>query len=133
MYSIWLVGGFFMSEIPAFVSGLTEGYLAAEFFFPDVFSKPAFVFLSLFIGGVYFFAGINILTMKYNNRIGATYVLFSVWIFIMFIVLLKIKEGLAVGFSAPDFQSGIDDVFLIVRVSIPSCLLPLLTGDDLQR
>ena len=132
-YSLWLLGGFFFPQVRNYVNDFAKNYQAASFLLPDIFSRNDFLFLSLFLGTIYFLAGINSLTLKYNNRIGAMHLLFSIWIFFIFIALMKLKEGLAVGFSAEIFQSGVDDIFYVVRLLIPSCLLAFLIGGDSER
>lgn len=133
-YSAWLLGSFFVPQIQAFAKGVTEQYPVAKFLLPDIFSRPDFLLIGLFFGSLYFLAGINIILLRYNGRVGSAFLLFSIWMFFLFFVLLKLKEGLGGGFPPQITDNTKDDAILILCLSIPSIIaLPFLAGDELEQ
>ena len=132
-YSLWLLGSFFVPQIQVYVNTFLERYQQARFVLPDIFSNPAFEYLGLFLGSLYFLASLNILTLKYSSKIGAAYLLFAVLVFIIFIGLLELKKGLSVGFSNPDFKAGLENVFILVCLAMPAVIaLPFLGSDEFE-
>lgn len=130
-YSACLLSSFFSVTVRDYIGTLGQQYKVIGFIFAGLSSTPAFAHLSLFVGSIYLLAAISILSLKYNPRVGATYILFSVWIFIVFIIALKVKEGIGVGFSNPDFIASVTDFFkIMVPLVIPALFLPLLTGGE---
>ncbi|MCF7907892.1 MAG: hypothetical protein K9L86_03315 [Candidatus Omnitrophica bacterium] len=131
VYSACLLGSFFSVSVHDYIGALGQQYKVIGFIFAGLSSTPAFAYLSLFVGSIYFLAAISILSLKHNPRIGATYILFSVWVFIVFILALKIKEGIGVGFSNPDFIASVTDFFkIMVPLVIPALFLPFFTGGE---
>jgi len=130
-YSIWLLGGFFFAEISNFINFLRQNYKFSEFILVDIPSLPQFLFLSLLLGSIYLISAISMIILKQKARIGATYLLFSVWVFIIFLALMNLKEGIKVGFNSPDFKASIDNLFIIARLSITAIVsLPFLAGGE---
>ena|SRR3989338_11188609 len=130
-YSLCLLGSFFSKFLHDYLAALGGQHKIVEFLFAGIFSTPAFSLLSLFIGSMYFLSGLAIISLKYNARIGVIYILFSIWIFVVFVLALKVKEGFSAGFSNPDFVSSVTDFFkIIVPLVIPALFLPLLTGGE---
>ena len=131
VYSICLLSSFFSASARDYINVLGQQYKVIGFIFAGLFSTPAFSQLSLFVGSIYLLAAVSILSLRYNPRIGATYILLSVWVFIVFVLALKVKEGIGVGFSDPDFIASITDFFkIMVPLVIPALFLPLLTGGE---
>ena len=130
-YSLCLLGSFFSGFVRNYLTTLSQQYKICEFLFAGIFSTPAFSLLSLFIASMYFLSALAIISLKYNARIGVIYMLFSIWLFIIFVLALKVKEGLTMGFSNPEFVSSVTDFFkVIVPLVIPALFLPLLTGGE---
>ncbi|MBU1112800.1 MAG: hypothetical protein KKH93_02850 [Candidatus Omnitrophica bacterium] len=130
-YSLCLLGSFFSGFLRDYLAALGQQYKIVEFLFAGIFSTEAFSLLSLFIGSMYLLSALAIISLKTNARIGVIYILFSIWLFIIFVLALKVKEGLSLGFSNPEFVSGITDFFkIMVPLMIPALFLPLLTGSE---
>ncbi|MDD3296385.1 MAG: hypothetical protein PHU64_03395 [Candidatus Omnitrophica bacterium] len=133
IYGLWINACFFFPQALDMGKYLRDISSAAEFFLIDVASVPEFSLLFLFIGTIYFLSAIMIMTLKYKPRIGATYLLFSIWIFILFFSLLIFKQGLPLGFSGPVFMKSIEKVFMVIRISALSILaLPFLIGKETE-
>ncbi len=131
IYSLCLLSSFFSKAVSDYLVGLGQQYKLIEFIFAGIFSSQAFSHLSLFIGSIYFLASFSILSLKYNPRIGASYILLSIWVFVVFLIALKVKEGLVLGFTDPKFTASVTDFFkIMVPLLLPALFLPLLTGGD---
>ncbi len=131
VYSICLLSSFFSTIVRDYLMALGQQVKVVEFLFAGIFSTPAFSYLALFVGSIYLLASLSIISLKNNPRMGAVYILFSVWVFVVFILALKVKEGLGVGFSDPEFVASVTDFFkIMVPLVIPALFLPLLAGEE---
>ncbi|MFA7677805.1 MAG: hypothetical protein WCY34_06560, partial [Candidatus Omnitrophota bacterium] len=133
-YGLWINTCFFFPQALDIGKYLRDMSSIAEFFLIDVIAMPEFSLLFLFIGTIYILSAIMIMTLKYKPRIGATYLLFSIWIFILFFSLLIFKQGLPLGFSGPVFMGSIGKMFTVIRISALSILaLPFLIGKETEE
>lgn len=131
VYSVCLLSSFFSASVRTYLNSLGQNYAIIGFLFSAIFATPEFSHLSLFIGSIYFTAALAIVSLKPNPRIGASYILLSIWVFLVFILALKVKEGFGTGFSTPEFVSSLAGFFKIMApLAIPALFLPFFAGDE---
>jgi len=131
VYSACLLSSFFSSFVRDYLTALGQQVKVIEFLFAGIFSTEALSYLALFVGSIYLLASFSIISLRSNLRIGASYILLSVWVFIVFVLALKVKEGLNVGFSDSEFVASVTDFFkIMVPLVMPALFLPLLAGGE---
>ena len=131
VYSACLLSSFFSSFVRDYLTALGQQVKVIEFLFAGIFSTEALSYLALFVGSIYHLASFSIISLRSNLRIGASYILLSVWVFIVFVLALKVKEGLNVGFSDSEFVASVTDFFkIMVPLVMPALFLPLLAGGE---